>query len=179
MATRTLPAQLDELLIRHEGLKLTPYRCPAGKWTIGVGRNLESPGLSAAEVEMLTHGRSRHPYRYDGDFVLGDVVGTSRDLAQGITRAEALALLANDIARVELELRAYLPYFDELSDNRKMALADMCFNLGAQRFLAFRHMHHQLAAGNWQRAAAEMEDSLWFRQVGARAERLKKMILEG
>ena len=27
-------------LVRHEGLKLKPYRCTAGKLTIGIGRNL-------------------------------------------------------------------------------------------------------------------------------------------
>ena len=28
-------------LVMDEGLRLKPYRCPAGKLTIGVGRNLD------------------------------------------------------------------------------------------------------------------------------------------
>jgi len=44
---------LKEMLILHEGLKLKPYRCPAGKLTIGVGRNLEDTGISEAEAMML------------------------------------------------------------------------------------------------------------------------------
>jgi len=37
----------------HEGERLKPYRCTAGKLTIGVGRNLEARGISAAESAML------------------------------------------------------------------------------------------------------------------------------
>ena len=42
-----------EQLIEHEGLKLKPYRCPAGKLTIGVGRNLEERGISEEEALYL------------------------------------------------------------------------------------------------------------------------------
>ena len=45
--------QLIEQLKRHEGLKLEPYKCTAGKLTIGIGRNLEDVGISEQEAEML------------------------------------------------------------------------------------------------------------------------------
>lgn len=44
---------LVEQLKRHEGLRLKPYRCSAGKLTIGYGRNLEDKGISEAEAEAL------------------------------------------------------------------------------------------------------------------------------
>lgn len=44
---------IEEQLILHEGIKLKPYRCPAGKLTIGVGRNLEDKGLSKQEALFL------------------------------------------------------------------------------------------------------------------------------
>lgn len=37
----------------HEGERLKPYRCTAGKLTIGVGRNLEDRGISTAESAVL------------------------------------------------------------------------------------------------------------------------------
>jgi lysozyme len=43
---------LDQLK-RDEGLRLTPYRCTAGKLTIGYGRNLEDVGISKEEAEFL------------------------------------------------------------------------------------------------------------------------------
>lgn len=44
---------LRELLIKHEGIRLKPYLCPAGKLTVGVGRNLEDVGLSDQEARMM------------------------------------------------------------------------------------------------------------------------------
>jgi lysozyme len=47
----------DSALVRqielHEGVRLRPYRCTAGKLTIGVGRNLEDRGITLAEARML------------------------------------------------------------------------------------------------------------------------------
>lgn len=42
-----------QMLKRHEGLKLTVYDCPAGKKTIGYGRNLEDRGITEQEAEQL------------------------------------------------------------------------------------------------------------------------------
>jgi len=47
--------RLRKLLIKHEGLVLKPYHCTAGHLTIGVGRNLDSCGISEAEALMLLH----------------------------------------------------------------------------------------------------------------------------
>ncbi len=44
---------LEDQLILHEGMRLKPYRCTAGKLTIGVGRNLDDVGLQADEVRLL------------------------------------------------------------------------------------------------------------------------------
>lgn len=44
---------IEDQLILHEGLRLKPYRCTAGKLTIGVGRNLEDKGISHHEALFL------------------------------------------------------------------------------------------------------------------------------
>lgn len=54
---------LQELLIKHEGLRLKPYRCTAGKLTIGVGHNLDDKGITeimamfilAEDITEVTH----------------------------------------------------------------------------------------------------------------------------
>lgn len=45
--------KLIQRVIQHEGLMLKPYKCPAGKLTIGVGRNLEDVGISKEEAMFL------------------------------------------------------------------------------------------------------------------------------
>ena len=44
---------IKDFIIKHEGLKLKPYTCPAGKLTIGVGRNIEDNGISEDEAMIL------------------------------------------------------------------------------------------------------------------------------
>ena len=45
--------KLIEQLKRHEDIELKPYQDTVGKWTIGVGRNLDDIGISEQEAEML------------------------------------------------------------------------------------------------------------------------------
>jgi lysozyme len=40
-------------LMRDEGIRLMPYQDTAGKWTIGVGRNLTDRGILRSEAELL------------------------------------------------------------------------------------------------------------------------------
>ena len=44
---------LIEQLMRHEGFRTKPYRCSAGKLTIGYGRNLDDKGITKAEAFMM------------------------------------------------------------------------------------------------------------------------------
>jgi lysozyme len=44
---------LTQELMRDEGVKLKPYRCTAGKLTIGVGRNIEDNGISNEEAAFM------------------------------------------------------------------------------------------------------------------------------
>ena len=41
---------LGDQLVRHEGLRLKPYRDSVGKLTIGVGRNLDDVGIARDEA---------------------------------------------------------------------------------------------------------------------------------
>lgn len=45
--------RLKKLTKEFEGCRLKPYKCPAGKLTIGYGRNLDDVGISQAEADMM------------------------------------------------------------------------------------------------------------------------------
>ena len=63
----------EEMIIRHEGLRFTPYKCPAGRLTIGIGRNLEDKGITEEEALYL--------FKNDLDEV-------ERDLSNGIFKGQ-------------------------------------------------------------------------------------------
>ncbi|MFD2633206.1 glycoside hydrolase family protein [Idiomarina piscisalsi] len=133
----------EKLLRDHEGEvknargRHIAYKCPAGKITVGVGRNLEDLGLSDDEVSYL---------------------------------------LKNDIKRVEQELKSNFSFYDRLNASRKAVLIDMCFNIGLPKILLFENMIQALEGGDFDRAADEMLDSRWAKQVGRRADRLSAIM---
>lgn len=127
--------RLKEDLIADEGLRLTPYQCPAGKTTIGVGRNLD------------------------------DV---------GITEAEAMALLDNDIVRVKAQLTKALPWLQ--GDNVQRALGNMTFQMGLGGVLKFKKMLAALQVKDYTAARREALDSAWARQTPQRAKRVTDLI---
>ena len=158
---------IEDQLVLHEGLRLEPYICPAGYWTIGVGRNLESKGLTGAEQKFI-FGRD--------DYSKQEVIELLKK--RGISKDEALFLLVNDISECIKDLKTFT-WFDQLDDIRAKVVVDMRFNLGAGGFRQFKKMIAALAAGDYTAAAAEMVDSAWYHQVGTRARRLVEMMRTG
>ncbi len=55
-------AMIQQLRL-HEGERLKPYRCTAGKLTIGVGRNLEDRGITREESAYLLGNDIDHHWR--------------------------------------------------------------------------------------------------------------------
>ena len=51
--TESLLNRIKAQLVIHEGLRLKPYRCTAGKLTIGIGRNLDDRGISQKEAYAM------------------------------------------------------------------------------------------------------------------------------
>jgi lysozyme len=62
---------LKEQLIRHEGLRLTVYDCPAGYKTIGVGRNIEQKGITEDEALYLLENDIKYFTRQLEDNLIG------------------------------------------------------------------------------------------------------------
>lgn len=60
---------IDALLTLHEGVKLKPYRCTAGKLTIGIGRNLDDVGISEEEsIYLMNNDISKCELQLESSF---------------------------------------------------------------------------------------------------------------
>ena len=66
--------------------------------------------------------------------------------------------------------------WDTFPEEVQEVLVNMCFNVGATRLRKFKLMTAALEEGDWKTAAVEGRDSLWYRQVTDRAERLMRRI---
>lgn len=148
------PDLLREMLRRHEGLRLRPYSCSAGKQTIGYGWNMTANALPP-EIQAHLH-------------LYGRITGAMSD-----------RLLNISLDTATRQAWSIFPDFGAYTENRQHALIDMIFNMGAAGVLKFRKMLAAVFDGDWNAAADEAQDSVWFRQVGNRAVEVVKMLREG
>jgi lysozyme len=107
-------------------------------------------------------------------------VGRLIDKAKGggITEAEAMILLNNDITRVCTALYAEIPWLDKKPANIKRALINMAFQLDVSGLLKFTKMLRHIEAGRYANAADEALKSKWAKQTPARAKRIAMLLLE-
>jgi len=60
----------------------------------------------------------------------------------------------------------------------QLILANQMFNMGLTRLSKFKNYNKAINDGEWKQAAIEGRDSLWYRQVTNRAERLMRRLEE-
>lgn len=147
MAPISSTDRFQALLIRHEGIRLKLYLDCCGRYW---------RECTCAKKGRLTGGCGRN---------FDDV---------GLSTAETMVLLANDIERAENRAASF-SWFKSLSVVRQDVVLDMLINL-ADRFDEFKEMIEAIRNGNFERAAAEMLNSAWAGQVGARARELAQMM---
>lgn len=156
--------KLIEQLKRHEGYRRMPYddatgkqvlpgQKAKGKLTIGYGRNIEDVPLSARELSVITASSQEEL------------------LANGISEADAEALLILEVQRLHAELGRQIAWFKELDIVRQAVLINMAFNLGITGLLKFKNtmalIKQGLASGDYGPGAdAMMTGNKWYLQVG-------------
>ncbi len=121
------------LIKRFEGLRLSPYNCPAGHATIGYGHLLHKGPVTAAD----------------------------RDAAAGFDQAEADALLRGDVGWAENFINSSIK--SHLTQHQFDALCSFVFNMGvgaaggSSIWKAIRSEQYQQAADNllrWNKVRA-------------------------
>lgn len=114
------------------------------------------------------------PYRCPSGYL---TIGYGRNLeTKGITIDEAEFLLNNDVNETIESLMNAIDFFIMLPEPAQEVLVDMAFNMGITKLLTFTKFLNALKEKNWLKAAEEMENSKWYKQVGNRAKELVKII---
>lgn len=125
----------------------------------------------------LHEGVRRFPYRDTvGKLTIG--VGFNLDDV-GLYPEEIDFILQNRIERTEEEVERIFPWYNELDDVRKAVIVDMAYNMGMATLQQFKRTLGSVRDGEYVRAAAQMLQSKWARQVKGRAVRLSIMMETG
>ena len=149
--------EIYEQIALHEGVEPSVYTDTKGKRTIGIGFNLDEPS-----------NRKK-----------AEAVGLNvQDMLSGKTLSDKeIKLLYNEsVKQAADDVNAYLPKAGRQPPIVQKILIDMAFNLGRTKLNKFKNMRSALIEGDYNKAADEMVDSLWYNQVGDRSKRLEDMM---
>ena len=97
----------------------------------------------------------------------------------GITAEESAYLLGNDIAKVNAQLDAKLPWWRKLDEARQAVIQGMAFQMGIDGLLGFKNTLKMIESGDYEGASKGMLNSLWAKQTPARANRMSKQMKTG
>ena len=87
-------------------------------------------------------------------------------------------LFRKDLAIALSDARYLFPSFDSQPVRVKLVLASLSFNMGQSRLSKFVKFRKAIEERDYQTAAAELRNSLWFRQVGNRGAKYVKILKE-
>lgn len=123
----------------------------------------------------LDEGRSRLPYS-DTRGCLS--IGIGHNLTgRGLSEDAIDFIFAADIKSCCLDLDVNAPWWRSLPPPQQRVMLNMCFNLGWPRLAGFVRFLAAMQRQQWQMAADELRDSLWFGQVGSRGPRVVARLL--
>lgn len=143
MLTENIENLMDTLKI-DEGIKHKIYLDHLGYPTFGIGHLVtkDDPEYGNPVGTLISRSRVISAFNSDCDIMI----------------AECKILFKSD--------------WEEFPGEVQEILVNMMFNMGRTRFTKFKKTRAALHARNYQKAAIEGRDSVWYNQVTNRAERL-------
>ena len=107
-----------------------------------------------------------------GHLVLDSDVEHGQEVGTPISEDRVIEAFASDVDVVLKDCTILYPDFETLPEEVQLIIANMMFNMGRPRLSKFKGMKAGVDGRDWHKAAKEMVDSNWYRQVTNRAQRL-------
>jgi lysozyme len=125
-----------------------------------------------------SEGKRNVPYTCSAGVLTVGVGHTKNVEKRFYSNEEVNLLFEKDLAIALRDAKSLFPSFDTQPKEVKLILASLSFNLGQNRLSKFVKFRAAIDGKNYAKAAKELRNSLWFKQVGKRSIRYVK-ILEG
>ena len=107
-----------------------------------------------------------------GHLVIPSDIEYREDVGTRVSEERVRECFDKDVQSVLRDCTLLYKDFDELPEEAKQIIANMMFNMGYTRLSKFKGMKRGVDARDWNKAADEMVDSRWYKQVTNRANRL-------
>lgn len=131
-------------------------------------------GPSFSKNRFYPYKDTKGNYTIGYGHYIGPKESEARKYRFGLTEREAHKLLIQDMKKTREDFILLLKRKNavNLSIEQQRILYEMAFNLGIDKLSTFNKLWKSVERGNDKRFKREIENSLWYRQVGNRAEML-------
>lgn len=155
-------------LNRHEGFREYAYPDPLSplmakyrteKWGFKPAREI----LAKLGVPVQTAAKDGAPWTVGHGFTGSTTLDSRMD------RITSERKLEQKILEVDSALSNVLTWYKDASFVTRTVLINMSFNMGLKGLLGFRNTLQFISQKNYEQAARNMTQSLWYRQVKGRA----------
>lgn len=142
---------------KHEGYRPYVYKDTLGIPTVAIGLNLTRPDAKkiitqvSANFENVLAGK------------------------EGLTDNQIREIFKITLKIAYSDAKLWIPEFDSLPKNIKLAVLDMSFNMGYPRLSKFVKTKKFIIDKDYNKAALEIQNSKWATQVGDRVNSLVKL----
>ncbi|AWD90299.1 baseplate hub subunit and tail lysozyme [Erwinia phage Cronus] len=159
---------IEAMLRRDEGLRVKVYWDTEGYPTIGIGHLITSTqtrDMAAINAELS---------KQVGRTVTGNPGTISVEEASALFKKDVEKMLADIVRNATVG-----PVWAKMNGSRKLALENMCFQMGVGGVAKFQRMLAAMFIGDWKSAYKEARSSVWYSQTKGRASRVSNIILVG
>jgi len=108
----------------------------------------------------------------------GHLIKKGEDYSKGLTQQQANELFDRDFEHHLAQART-TPGWDKASPQQRHAMVDLAYNMGGSWHKKWPKFSAAAAAGDWDRAAKELQNSRWYKQVKTRAPKIVNMLRTG
>lgn len=155
-------SRIARLIIASEGVRSEPYLDSGGVVTIGIGRSLQTNGITSVELraivpdldyDLLIDMASIH----QGRVKIGSIELAKRIFTKPLTEHDMHLLLAADLKSVKMDaVRVFGSDWHKIDTVRQEAILDIIYNLGLPHFKGFVNFIDAVKVGAWKKAASEL-----------------------
>lgn len=163
-----LVRQVTSDLDRHEGFREYAYPDPLSKlqaqhprerWGFVPARQI----LERLKISTDVAATSGHPWTVGHGFTGGTTLDSR------MSRLMSERKLEEKVIEMDGVLKNTLTWYKDATEVTKGILINMAFNMGVNGLLGFHNTLRFISEKNYEQAAKNMEQSLWYRQVKGRA----------
>ena len=163
-----LVRQVTSDLDRHEGFREYAYPDPLSKlqaqhprerWGFVPARQI----LERLKISTDVAATSGHPWTVGHGFTGGTTLDSR------MSRLMSERKLEEKVIEMDGVLKNTLTWYKDATEVTKGILINMAFNMGVNGLLGFKNTLRFISEKNYEQAAKNMEQSLWYRQVKGRA----------